>query len=96
MRTVSPLITSATTSMTAKVTRYCVSETANEKNGGTKKKSNVATLSSEANAVGPRPLRAATATTPSRYTMIKFDRPKCENMSQAMPVQRATTTSASA
>ncbi len=52
--------------MTANVTRYCVSETAKEKNGGTKKKSNVATLSNEASAVGPRPLRMAMATTPNR------------------------------
>ena len=56
----------ATTSMTAKVIMYCVSETAKEKYGGTKKKSNVATLSTEASTVGARPLRAATPTTPSR------------------------------
>ncbi len=57
---------SVTTSMTAKVTRYCVSETANEKNGGTKKKSNAATLSIADRTAGPRPKRAAMIAAPSR------------------------------
>ena len=49
------LMMRATLSMTAKVTRYSVSLTANEKRGGTKKKSKVITLSTEANIEGPRP-----------------------------------------
>ena len=60
------LITSATASMTPKVTRYCTSETANVRYGCTKKKSNAATLSTDIRIDGPRPKRAATTTTPSR------------------------------
>ena len=48
-------IASATTSITAKVTRYCTSLTANEKRGGTKKKSNSATPRKAATTAGPRP-----------------------------------------
>ena len=82
--------------MTPNVIRYWVSETAKEKYGGTKKKSNVATLSTEASTVGPRLLRIATTTTPRRYSMIRFDNPTCGNMPQATAVQRATMPSASA
>ena len=55
--------------MTAKVTRYCTSLTANDRRGGTKKKSKAATLSSAARAAGPRPKRIATPTTPSRNSI---------------------------
>ena len=57
MRTVRPLITRATTSMTTKVKRCSESDTPNESRGGTKKKSKVATLSTEASTVGPRVAR---------------------------------------
>ena len=46
---------SATASITAKVSRYCTSVTANEKRGGTKKKSKRATLTNAASTAGPRP-----------------------------------------
>ena len=72
MLTVSPLTTRATISMTAKVTRYCESETAKVKRGGTKKKSKAATLRTNASTDGPRPVRVETATTLSRYTMTMF------------------------
>ena len=52
--------------MTAKVTRYWVSETAKVRYGGTKKKSKAATLSTAASADGPRPYQVATRATPSR------------------------------
>ena len=66
MRAASVLITSATSSMTAKVTRYWVSDTAKVRYGGTKKKSNAATLRTEARIDGPAAERVATSTTPSR------------------------------
>ena len=44
-----------TASMTAKVIRYCTSLTANEKRGGTKKKSKAATLMKDAMTDGPSP-----------------------------------------
>jgi hypothetical protein len=71
-----PLVTSATISITKKVSRCSVSETANERYGGTKKKSNTSTLRTDAMTVGPRVDRVATPTTPRRYTMMRFDRPK--------------------
>ena len=59
-------MTSATTSMTMNVTRYCESVTAKVKYGGTKKKSKAATLSTDASADATRPKRMETTTTPSR------------------------------
>ena len=59
-------MTSAMTSMTPKVSRYCTSLTANVKRGGTKKKSNAATLSTADSTDGPRPKRNPVAVTPSR------------------------------
>ena len=53
--------------MTPKVTRYCTSATANEKRGGTKKKSKDATAANDAKTAGPRPKRIATSVTTSRY-----------------------------
>ena len=49
------LMISATSSMTAKVTRYSTSETAKVRYGGTKKKSKATTLRTEAKMEGPRP-----------------------------------------
>ena len=46
---------SATASMIANVSRYWMSLTAKESCGGTKKKSNEATPSTEAATAGPRP-----------------------------------------
>src|SRR5215467_8600932 len=89
-------MTSATTSMTRKVIRYCESLTANVKYGGTKKKSNAATLSSDASADATRPKRRETSTTPSRYTMMMFDSSKLGNISQARRVDDSTATSAAA
>jgi hypothetical protein len=62
-------ITSATTSITAKVMRYCTSLTLKDMRGGTKKKSNMATPSSAASVAGPRPKSSATPTTDSRNSM---------------------------
>ena len=53
-----------------------VSTTAKVHRGGTKQKSNAATLRTDVTMAGPRPNRVATATTPSRYTMIRFDSSK--------------------
>ena len=69
-------MTSATTSMTAKVSRYWKSLTANEKRGGTKKKSKVATLTKAASTAGPRPHFSATSTTVSRNSMTMLARSK--------------------
>ncbi len=63
---VSVAITSAIVTMAPKVTRYCASETAKEKRGGTKKKSNAATFSSAVSAEGPRPSFKPATVTPSR------------------------------
>jgi hypothetical protein len=63
---VSVPITTATTSMTAKVTRYWVSATLNVNRGGTKMKSKAATLSTADATAGPRPNAIAVTTTPSR------------------------------
>ncbi|MNN13928.1 hypothetical protein D3C81_1269750 [compost metagenome] len=62
-------MTSPTVSSTTKVSRYCTSLTANESRGGTKKKSNAPTDSTEASAAGPRPCRSATPTTAARNSM---------------------------
>src|SRR5258706_3261028 len=88
------LITSATTSITAKVTRYCVSDTAKLKYGGTKKKSNAATPNTEARIEGPRPNRIAASITPSRYTMTRLVSSSQPDISHAMAVQTAAITAA--
>src|SRR5262245_38446041 len=90
MRAARLLITRPTSSMTANVTAYWVSDTAKVRYGGTKKKSNAATLSTEASSEGPRPVRVATTITLSRYTMMRFDGAKWLNMAQAIPVETAT------
>jgi len=66
MSATSVLMMSPTASITAKVTRYSVSDTANDKRGGTKKKSNETTASTEASTDGPRPNRVAISATASR------------------------------
>ena len=63
---VSSLITTATASMMAKVTRYCASFTVNVPCGGTNMKSNAATQSTALRIAGPRLKRRATTTTASR------------------------------
>jgi hypothetical protein len=65
-RPASVLIRIPTTSMVAKVSRYCVSLTVNLSRGGTKKKSNVSTLRTAVSIDGPRPTRTATKATPRR------------------------------
>lgn len=55
-----------TPSNTTSVMKYCASLGANEKTGGTKKKSMTSTPSTAAATAGPRPYRAATNTTPPR------------------------------
>ena len=60
---------SATASITANVSRYCASLTANDMRGGTQKKSNAATLTKAARTAGPRPNLSATSTTVSRNSM---------------------------
>jgi hypothetical protein len=84
------LMTRAITSITAKVTRYSVSATAKEKYRGTKKKSNAATLSTEARIEGPRPSRVATSTTPRRYTITRVEGWTNGNNAHARAVAMAT------
>ena len=76
-------MTSATVSMTANVSRYCVSETESDIFGGTKKKSNATTDRNDAKTPGPRPSRMATAITPSRYSMAMLARSRNEVSSAA-------------
>ena len=66
-----------------------MSETANVKYGGTKKKSKAATLRTDASIDGPRPCAPPTSTTPSRYTMTRFASSKWRNISHATPCRRA-------
>src|SRR6058998_578219 len=96
MRTVSPLMTSPTTSMTANVSKYCVSATAKVREGGTKKKSKAATLMTEATTEGPRPCLVAMTTTASRYVMIRLASSKNGNIIQERPVANMTAATASA
>ena len=60
--------------MPAKVSRYCVSDTVSDSVGGTKKKSNAATLANDSSTPGPRPSFAAAKITPSRYSITRFAR----------------------
>ena len=69
-------VTRPTTSITAKVSRYCTSDTANDNCGGTKKKSNAATFRNAAITDGPRPCHTATPTTDSRNTITMLARSK--------------------
>jgi len=62
----------ATLSMMAKVNRYCQSVTANEYRGGTNRKSNASTPSTELNAPAPRPPYIATSALLSRYTITRL------------------------
>ena len=62
--------------MTANVSRYCTSLTANDRRGATKTKSNAATLRKAASAEGPRPNLSATSTVPSRNSMTMLARSK--------------------
>jgi hypothetical protein len=94
MRVVSVLITTATASMTANVTRYCVSDTAKVRYGVTKKKSKAATLRRDAKIDGPRPSCQAASTVPRRYTMMRFAGAKWRNMRDATALQTATTPAA--
>ncbi len=66
-----------TASMMMNVSRYCTSLTANEKRGGTKKKSKAPTLNIAASAAGPRPKRTATNTTVKMNTATMLERSKC-------------------
>ena len=59
-------MTSAITSITAKVTRYWASLTANVNRGGTKQKSKMATFATAVRLAGPRPSLAAATVAPSR------------------------------
>ena len=69
-------VTRPTTSITPKVGRYCTSETANDRRGGTKKKSNAATLTNATSTAGPRPNHTATPTTASKNTITILARSK--------------------
>jgi len=92
---VSPLTTSATTSMAANVRRYWESATANVKYGVTKKKSKAATLRMDARTEAPRGVRIDTATTASRYTMMTFASSKRGTITQATAVAATTDPTAS-
>ncbi len=80
---------SATASITANVTRYCASETANVRRGGTKKKLKQAMFSTAVSAAGPRPRRSPEIAAPSRYTMTRFVALKNGYINSARPVQAA-------
>src|SRR5574340_1145169 len=86
---------SATASMTAKVTRYWTSLTAKEICGGTKKKSNSATLAKLARMVCGRPKNAATNTTASRKSITVLARSSVLCKGQAINVVSAQAASAS-
>ena len=77
---------SATASMTTKVSTYWASVTANEKRGGTQKKSNAPTLTNAATTAGPRPSRTATSTTVSRNSITMLARSKYGNRAVASSV----------
>lgn len=63
---ISVAMVSATTSMVAKVTMYCASETANVRRGGTKKKLKQRMLATAVSAEGERPSRSPATAAPSR------------------------------
>ena len=85
---------SATASITANVSRYCASLTANEKRGGTQKKSNAATLTKAASTAGPRPNLSATSTTVSRNSITMLARSKYGSSAVATSVVKAHAASA--
>ncbi len=80
--------------MIANVSRYCASLTANEKRGGTQKKSNAATLTKAASTPGPRPQRTPTRTTESRKSITMFARSKYGTSASATAVVKAHAPSA--
>src|SRR5678816_1966197 len=80
---------SATVSITANVSRYCASLTANDIRGGTQKKSNAATLTNAAATAGPRPNLSATRTTVSRNSITMFASSKYGNSAVATTVVKA-------
>ena len=75
--------------MTANVNTYWTSVTANRKRGGTKKKSNSSTFKTAVSTEGRRPIRNPATTTPSRYTITRFDSSRYGYMPNAMAVQAA-------
>ncbi|MNT14273.1 hypothetical protein D3C72_1492700 [compost metagenome] len=80
-----------TASITPNVITYWKSPTANEKRGGTKMKSKLATPTRLASAAGPRPRRTATSTTVNRDSMAILARSRygC-NGTEARAVARLT------
>ena len=89
-------MTRPTASITANVSTYSVSATANVKCGATKKKSKAATLASAATTDGPRPYLAAMAVTATKYVMTRFGGETRVNSSRETPVASATAPSACA
>ncbi len=88
-RAISVAMTSATVSMTPNVSRYCTSDTAKVNRGGTKKKSKQTTFRTAVSTDGSRPMRKPAMTTPSKYTMTRFDSSTYGNMPNATAVQAA-------
>ena len=68
---------SPTASMMKNVSKYCTSLTANEKRGGTKKKSKAATFKTAESAAGPLPNRTPTRTTTKMKIATMLERSKC-------------------
>src|SRR5450432_3683119 len=66
-----------TASMMKNVSKYCTSLTANEKRGGTKKKSKAHTLNTAASAAGPLPSRTPTSTTVKMNIATILELSKC-------------------
>src|SRR5882757_3709813 len=66
-----------TASMMKNVNKYCTSLTANEKRGGTKKKSKEHTLKTAASAAGPLPSRTPTSTTAKINMATILELSKC-------------------
>ena len=87
-------ITSASTSITANVSRYSRLLTANVNRGGTKQKSSATTFATAAKLAGPRPSRKAATVAPSRYTIARLVSAKYGYMTAATAVQHAEIASA--
>src|SRR5262245_62908561 len=75
--------------MTTNVSTYCASDTASLNRGATKKKSKQSTFKTAVSTDGSRPTRKPAITTPSRYTMTRFDSSRYGYMPNATAVHAA-------
>eukprot|EP01022_Parablepharisma_sp_SALTPOND_P006709 TRINITY_DN12717_c1_g1_i1.p1 TRINITY_DN12717_c1_g1~~TRINITY_DN12717_c1_g1_i1.p1 ORF type:complete len:1877 (-),score=641.20 TRINITY_DN12717_c1_g1_i1:7532-13162(-) len=93
-REVSELMNNDTASITARVSRYCASDTVMEKRGSTKKKSKDSTDSTDTSAEAERPQRIATSITPTRQSMMTLAGCSLPSSTKARPVVAAQLASA--